>query len=80
MAFTVGGARLQAAEGTVVQEVGAVPGPWPGIWSCDYKNLTTVYLHTGTASVAMQNKDVQLAEVTSRHSMIVSGLTLWLLA
>lgn len=54
---------VQAGDGEVVQEVGAVPGPWPGIWSCDYKNLSMIYVHTATASVALQRENLQLAEV-----------------
>ena len=56
--------RAQAGDSRVVQEVGAVPGPWPGIWSCDYKNLSLIYVHTATASVAVQNGDLQLGKVS----------------
>lgn len=55
---------MQAADSKVMQESASVPGPWPGIWKCDYKNLSMIYVHTGTAAVAMQHTDFQLAEVS----------------
>ena len=59
----------------MVQELGAVPGPWPGIWSCDYKNLSMIYVHTATASVAVQNGNLQLAEVSNHVDLTVESET-----
>lgn len=62
----------------MVQEQGAVPGPWPGIWACDYKNLTTIYLHTASAAVALKNKQLQLAEVRRSAALEWHHLYCWL--
>lgn len=51
------------AEGTLVREEATVPGYWPGIYGCEYKNLSTIYLHTATARLATLDGDMTAAEV-----------------
>ena len=54
---------LQQLEGDMEKEQGAVPGGWPGVYGCDYKNLTRVMVHMAKARVAFARKNFTTAEV-----------------
>ena len=55
--------ELQQLEGDMEREQGAVPGGWPGVYGCDYKNLTRVMVHMAKARVACAHKNFTTAEV-----------------
>lgn len=56
---------MQEAEGSLEREEGTLPGPWPGIYGCEYKNLSTIYLHTAIARLAVLQGNYSAAEVSS---------------
>ena len=53
------------ATGKLEREAATLPGHWPGIYGCEYKNLSTIYLHTSTARLAVLQENFTLAEVRS---------------
>lgn len=57
------GTHLQVAESNLVREEATVPGYWPGIYGCEYKNLSTIYLHTAIARLATLEGNMSAAEV-----------------
>lgn len=62
--------ELQQLEVDMEKEQGAVPGGWPGVYGCDYKNLTRVMVHMAKARVAFARKNFTTAEVR----YLLSGL------
>ena len=63
MLLKASGYYLQVAERNLVREETTVPGYWPGIYGCEYKNLSTIYLHTATARLAISKGNMPAAEV-----------------
>lgn len=57
--------HVQVANGKLEREAATLPGHWPGIYGCEYKNLSTIYLHTATARLAVLQENFTLAEVGS---------------
>ena len=55
----------QVAESKVVREEATLPGHWPGIYGCEYKNLSTIYMHTATARLAVLEGNLPAAEVST---------------
>ena len=55
--------HVQLADGKLEREAATLPGHWPGIYGCEYKNLSTIYLHTATARLAVLQENFTLAEV-----------------
>ena len=54
----------QIAEGKFERESATLPGHCAGIYSCKYKNLSTIYLHTAAARLAVVDDDMPAAEVS----------------
>ena len=57
------GAGVQVVEKKLVREDPTLPGHWPGIYGCEYKNLSTIYMHTATARLAVLEGNLSAAEV-----------------
>lgn len=55
---------MQVAESKLVREEATLPGHWPGIYGCEYKNLSTIYMHTATARLAVLDGSFPAAEVS----------------
>ena len=56
---------MQAAAAKLQREAGSVPGHWPGIYGCEYKNLSSIYVHTAKARLAALQGNLTVAEVLS---------------
>lgn len=66
--------QLWVAEGKLEREAATLPGHWPGIYGCEYKNLSTIYLHTATARLAVLQGNLTLAESELRKAAAVEDL------
>ena len=53
----------QDAARTVHREEGTVPGAWPGLYACDYANLTKIMSLTADARWAVSSNDLPAAQV-----------------
>lgn len=65
---------LQVAESKVVREEATLPGHWPGIYGCEYKNLSTIYMHTATARLAVLVGSLPAAEEALRAAASIEDL------
>ncbi|DBA79517.1 TPA: hypothetical protein ACH3X2_007704 [Trebouxia sp. C0005] len=63
--------QLRVAEGKLEREAATLPGHWPGIYGCEYKNLSTIYLHTATARLAVLQGNLTLAESELRKAAAI---------
>ena len=66
----------QTAAGKLTRESGTLPGYWPGIYGCEYKNLSSIYVHSATARLALLQGDLTQAEV---HNVALLLLHAWYL-
>lgn len=66
--------QLQAAAAKLQREAGTVPGHWPGIYGCEYKNLSSIYVHTAKARLAALQGNLTVAEGELRAAAAVEDL------
>ncbi|KAK9789960.1 hypothetical protein WJX73_005679 [Symbiochloris irregularis] len=67
-------AKLQDAADAMEPEEGTVPGAWPGIYACDYANLTQIMALTASARLSVLHGDLASAERLLRDAVAIEDV------